>query len=152
MKTRTKRLLTIFIILFVIGAGFGTYKFVTIWYMPKRNVAKEKPAYTLTTVEVAKDFSSDTTAAEKKYKNNVIEVSGIVSSIEKDKDKNVNLIFDTTGVELQFTFLNEFNEEASKLKKGDKVKLKGNYTGYSNDDIFGLQVKFNNGFIDKETK
>jgi hypothetical protein len=35
------------------------------------------------------------------------------------------------------------------MEQGDQVALKGNYTGYSIDDIFGMQVKLNNGYIVK---
>jgi hypothetical protein len=133
----------------LVGFLVGVSVFLHEWFKPKRNIAREKPAFVLTVAELAQDFSRDAHAAEVKYLDKVLQVSGTVSTKEVDAYNNVNLFFTTDEAEVQVSFLGGDNTEAADMEQGDQVALKGNYTGYSIDDIFGMQVKLNNGYIVK---
>lgn len=143
MKTVVRNLLLIGVVGFVVGGSV----FLHEWFKPKRSIVREKAAYVVTLADVANDFIAGLATANQKYLNKVIELSAEVSSIEQDAHDNVNFIFSSEGMEVQVTFLAEFNEDAAKVNAGEQVRLKGNYTGYTEDDIFGLQVKLNNGYI-----
>ena len=135
------------LVLAVIGLVIGGAIFLKIWFQPKRDIPGEKPAHIVATAELTGDFIRDAAGAEEKYKNSVVELTGQITSAETDSRGNVNLLFSSDGADVQFTFLGEFNEAAAKLKAGDLVTVKGNYTGYVMDDILGLQIKFNNGYL-----
>lgn len=147
MKKRIKRVLVNLALMGGIGLLVGVSVFLHEWFKPKRSIVREEPAYVLTTAELLGDFLSDPVSAEAKYFDKVLQTSGTVSAKEVDAYQNVNLIFSIDGGEIQVSFLGDFNEDAAAVTEGDPVELKGNYTGYYVDDIFGTQVKLNNGYI-----
>jgi hypothetical protein len=150
MKGNFKRVIANLALMGAIGFVVGISVFLNEWFKPKRSIVREKPAYTLTCAELANDFVVNPGEAEAKYLDKVLQVSGTVSTTEIDAYDNVNLIFSLTDAEVQVSFLGDFNDDAAKVEKGDYVELKGNYTGYTQDDIFGMQVKLNNGYLVKD--
>lgn len=150
MKKELKQVILNVSLIGVIGFAVGVSVFLHEWFKPKRSIVREKAAYVLSSSELASDFAMNASEAEEKYLNTVVEMSGTVTSKEVDTYENVNLIFSSDNAEIQVSFLGDFNEDAQLVEQGDHVTLKGNYTGYSVDDIFGTQVKLNNGYIIKE--
>lgn len=134
-----KRLLKIGIILFGIGllTGFGTYLYV--FHKPHRNVAKEKPAYTLNADKLYNDFQTHEDSSYVKYGDKVIEVSGPVANVETtDNSASVTMLNDISGISFGFDSL-DYKAAENKLKtinKGDTVTIKGQLDGY--DMIMGV--------------
>lgn len=118
---------------FVIGIGVATY----VFNKPQRNVEDEKPAYTVTAIEIYNEFTSNEAQANQKYlsdKNGkIIQISGSVSEIIAHADTALTIsIKDAEMVEGGILCSFDKNEisKAAKFKIGDKVVLKGECTGY----------------------
>lgn len=117
----------------IIGLSVAIYMF----FKPQRNIADEKPVYTITAGELYKEFSTNEIVANQKYlsdKNGkVIQISGLVSEVIAQADTAVSItIKDTTmpiGDILCSVGKNDL-AKATKFKKGDKIVLKGECTGY----------------------
>lgn len=67
------------IIAVAVGAGVGVY----LWNKPHKNMARAKADLTVTAVELMADFNTDETAANAKYLDKVIAVSGQVQSVNE---------------------------------------------------------------------
>jgi hypothetical protein len=165
----------VFIILIVGVLMGGAIAYYITFLRPKRDIAGEKPAYTLTTDELGKTFELNLSETHTKFDDKVIQLMGVVEQTETDAAGNPNLFFhfegDSLEASIQFTFLDKFKQDALLLKQGDKVVVKGNYTGFikqeaddsSLDDFFDeepttdednidnklriIDIKFNNGYL-----
>jgi hypothetical protein len=96
-------------------------------------VTPSQPAIQVTAVKLAADYKANEVAADAKYKNNAVEVSGLVTTIGKD-------ILDTPyialsdGEEYSFTsvqcmFSKGDESQLATVSKGDRVTLKGEVSG-----------------------
>ena len=112
-------------ILFVglIGAGTVIYLF----NMPHRDVLSEEAAFELTTTQLVDAFLTDQPAANKKYLDKVITVSGEIVSIDKDMNNQTVIILkdekQVAGVRSSFTL--ETNPDPTSYQIGEQVKIKG---------------------------
>ena len=98
-------------------AGVGLYQYAM--HGGARDVAGEKPAYSLTAVALLNEFSTNGEAATKKYLNKTIEVAGEVSDAKDGEialNGGVRCAGVTTGVSLK-----------------ENVRVKGRVLGY--DDM-----------------
>lgn len=118
---------------FVIGIGVVTY----VFNKPQRNVADEKPAYTVTATEIFNEFTTNEALANQKYlsgkSGKIIQISGSVSEIIAQADTALTIsIKDNEMVEGGILCSIDKNEiaKAAEFKIGDKVVLKGECTGY----------------------
>jgi hypothetical protein len=119
----------------IAGLSVAIYMF----FKPQRNIAVEKPAYTITSGELYKEFSTNETVANQKYLSNengkIIQISGVVSEVIAQADTAVSItIKDSTmavGDILCSVGKNDL-AKAAKFKVGDKIVLKGECTGYVN--------------------
>ncbi|RYD81290.1 MAG: hypothetical protein EOP53_06775 [Sphingobacteriales bacterium] len=138
-----KKFYLLFAVLILAILG-GTVAFFYVWNKPKVSIAKTAPAFSIATSQLAAEFSKDSASANKKYLNKVISITGKVTEMETDAAGFVSLIFNEAGVDIQCTLDSAANTKAANRNLQDSVRIKGNYVGYLNDDIFGLQVKLNN--------
>lgn len=97
---------------------------------PRVGVEDKKPDYTLSAIALYKDFSNDENAANAKYINKVIEVSGELADIKNDDNR--------TTIYLKATEAGGINcSLKSKLETlvpiNSKVKIKGRCTGFLMD-------------------
>jgi hypothetical protein len=116
-----KILLTI-LVLGLIGAGVGIY----LWNKPHAKVEDAK-GLAITAAQLAKEFGADENAANAKYLNKAIEVSGTVSEVEKNQDGGTMVILDTgdpmAGVQCTM------RDKGAVVNKGQNVVLKGFCSG-----------------------
>ena len=103
----------------LLGAAIG-YLYL---YKDHRDVSKEEAAFQLTAETLVLDFQNDAVAANQKYLNQVIEVSGKVSEAS---DSTILL---EPGIFAAFT------EPAVAAQPGMQVTVKGRCIGY--DELFG---------------
>jgi hypothetical protein len=84
--------------------------------------------------------SEKTTAANKKYREKIITVSGRVSELEAPDSSSVNVKFvdTTTGDYAIFAFQEQHLAEAKSLKAGDSVSIKASCSGSSYSETFDL--------------
>lgn len=92
-------------------------------YQDHRDIATEQSVFQLTAENLTLDFQQNPDAANKKYLNQVIEVSGKVTEVTD------SIILLQPGV---FAATKDINPT---LSVGDRVKIKGRCIGY--DELFG---------------
>jgi len=131
MTPKTKRTILFTVLgLIAIGAGVGYY-----FYNKKPlNPDDVSPDAKTTSTELYQAFASDTVVAKKNFsrKNEVLEVSGIVSRISQNQDKQTIILLKTNeaGASLNCTM----EGPAVNIKEGDSARLKGFCTGMGAGD------------------
>ena len=124
MKTKSwvKKLLFGGLILLLIGAG-------VIWYIfseKHEDTASVKADYTTEAIPFIKEFEKDLKAANGKYADKIIEVTGIVTESEAaDTTINIKMADTATGSYLIFAFQQQHLQQAKTLKPGDRATIKG---------------------------
>ncbi len=94
------------------------------------DTASEKPAYTISAMELLAEFQQSDSAANKRYTEQILAVSGRVSEVEKaDTSATAKFVDSLTGSYLIFDFQSGASREAATLQPGDSVILKGSCSG-----------------------
>ncbi|PQJ13074.1 hypothetical protein CJD36_004840 [Flavipsychrobacter stenotrophus] len=116
------RVLIAIVVVGAIGAGVG-YK---MWTKPHPK-AEDQKGIAITTVALAKEYGADEKAADAKYLNKVIEVSGTVGETEKNQDGGLMVILQTedptAGVQCTM------REKTATVNKGQNLTIKGFCSG-----------------------
>lgn len=97
-----------------------------------------KPPIVVTAVKLSEDYKANEVAADAKYKDNPVKVSGIIYSISKDILDNpfVSLQGDQYGVNnVHCTFPRNDEPELAKISKGQQITLQGSVSGKMMDVI-----------------
>ena len=107
--------------LFAIGAGVGYY----LYTKKPLNPSNVSPDTKTTSAELYQAFAADSIAAKKKFsrKDEVVEVSGTITGISQNQDKQTVLLLKTNegGASVNCTM----EGPAGKFKEGDNLSLKG---------------------------
>ncbi|TWO31875.1 hypothetical protein E1J38_010840 [Seonamhaeicola sediminis] len=104
-------ILIVLLILAIIG-----YNYI---YQEHRNIEAEPPEFTLSSESLFNQFVENASDSEKKYLNKTIEVSGVITELDKS-----NLVLNEK-VFCQFQNLNNKN-----ISKSITIKIKGRFIGY----------------------
>ncbi|MFL9482035.1 OB-fold protein [Chitinophagaceae bacterium LWZ2-11] len=129
MKKKAILAALILILLVIVGVWFF------IFYKPshfKRDVADEK-GIQVTASAIVQDYMSNETAANAKYNNKAVEVSGDVVEVKKNEDGK-----STVTLRSGDSFSNVYctlKEAAPVLSTGDKITVKGICTGFLSDVV-----------------
>ena len=129
MSPQKKRNLLVLLLLILVS-GLGI-----IWYffnMPHRDIRKAKEDYILDASVIVSEYLQDAQKANQKYlaedgNSKILEVSGRVSDISEDAQGNLVVLLKETNDKagVSCTFLPEENKIISKIKKDEKIKVKG---------------------------
>ena len=108
--------------------------------------------HAVTATALFSEFIANDTASNSKYKDKVIEVSGIVSEATMAEDSTGTIrIQDSTGNFASFTIEKSQFEKMKNLKAGDTVNLKGVFSGSIFSEILGTtQINFIRTVINKK--
>jgi hypothetical protein len=129
MFTKRKKILFGILIVVLALAGLGIYKI----YKPHSNVSGEEAVASLSAPNLYLDFQHDENAANKKWVGKVIEVSGIISSVNESADYvSINLKALADGG-INCSILKKDLSPETKLKNGDSLIIKGKCTGFLMD-------------------
>jgi len=129
MKTYIKIALFVvsFIALSAIMAALYMYN------LKHTDMAKARPDFVVPASVLQKAFEEDETAASTKYKNKILEVTGIIASIEP-AGNNVLSISLVTGSDLSSVICTfPAVKDASKFKTGNEITLRGECSGFLMD-------------------
>jgi hypothetical protein len=110
-----------------------------------------KADYDLSATEFINQCLSDTATVKKTYNNKVVRLTGKISGIDIDTSnhsQDVTVYFSENNFTLQCRFEPKEFSQASKLKKGEGISLKGNFSSI-NEDIDPLAL-FNRCVLDKK--
>jgi len=117
-----KKILITLLILALIGGGTACY----MWNKPHAKVEDAK-GIAITAAALAKEYQTDEKAADAKYLNKVIEVSGTVNEIDKNQDGGAMLILDTgdpmAGIQCSM------RDKGASAAKGQNATIKGFCSG-----------------------
>ena len=129
----------IILIIIIVGIVCGGGGIIYVFFKPHRNLAKEKPSFTLTASELLKQFGAREDSAYKVYGDKALQVNGKIADITKkgnditfvleDQNSGVSCSFDSTYCVVNKAIIDG-------LKSGDEVNLKGKCDGY--DPIMGV--------------
>jgi hypothetical protein len=135
-----KKLLKIVIILIIIGIICGIGVYIYVFHKPQRNLANEKPSFTLNANDLIKQFSEKEDSSFKVFGNKAIQVNGIIADITKKDNLIQNIVLEnsSSGVSCNFDSLYsiENSVKIAKFKLGDSIILKGKCDGY--DMLMGV--------------
>lgn len=129
----SKGLKFVLVVILLIVAGSAMPK------TPEHAVAKKetpkvvKEAIKVTAVTLVADYKANEVAADAKYKNNLVEVSGIVKNIGKDIVDNPYITlsdgeqYSITSVQCMFSKSDEV--DLAKVSQGERITLQGEVSG-----------------------
>ena len=95
------------------------------------DISSQASVHTVTATKLYTEYDDNEVAADLKYKDKVITVSGVVDDIAKDilDDIYVTLKGDEYFGTVQCFFSDSHTNKAASLKKGDRLTIKGLCTG-----------------------
>lgn len=126
--TTKKKILSILLIGIFIAVAIALYMF----NKPARNVQATTTDFSYNASEIVNEYLTDANKANEKYldengNSKVLEITGTVATITEDFKANKVILLkeenDKAGVSATFT--PETNSNASKVKVGDKLTIKG---------------------------
>lgn len=123
MKRKNKIGIVVIVVIILGILAFPSLKNYLVYSYGKRDVQSEAAAFTITTKNIVAEFTANTEAANKKYLEKPVAVSGTITSVNK------------TEVILDETVNCNLTAADSSLKEGQKVTIKGRVVGY--DDLLG---------------
>lgn len=100
-----------------------------------------KASYTVSAFDFLKEFERNDSAANKKYTDKIITLSGKVSAAEAaDTTVNIKFIDPASASYVIFAFQEQHLPEAKALKVGDSVAIKGSCSGSIYSEILETRV------------
>jgi hypothetical protein len=123
MKNKLVITLVVLVLLGSVGAFIG-YR---MYNKPHPNVAAMKADVTFTAAALAKEYGADEKAADAKYLNKIIEVSGTISEVQDNQDggKMVILATEDPAQGVQCSMI----DKSAKYTVGQQVTVKGKCSG-----------------------
>jgi hypothetical protein len=127
-----KKIIFGILILGIIGA-FAAYK---IYNKPHVNVGEASADLRISADKILNDFILDETRANETYLEKIIEVTGVISDVKKEREKGIIALKTTDDFGSVLVHLSEeATKKISSLKVGQTIVLKGICTGYLMDVI-----------------
>jgi predicted negative regulator of RcsB-dependent stress response len=136
MKKWQKILLWLFVIALL---GFGIMKGY-LYYLnnkPHRDVTKEQ-GIAVTAEQIFNDFTTNEAAANQKYLNKAIEVSGEVVEAKKNQDSSTVVVLKTADP--VFGVNCTFKKDPGAIQPGNRITFKGICTGFISDVVINEGV------------
>jgi len=114
------------LILFVIFLSIVAITYLYIFHKPHRDYHSEPAAFSLLAPDLLLEFQSNETRCNEKYNNKMIEITGVITDVTKERNGFTSLAID-------YSVFCSFEISLEK-KAGEKIKIKGRCTGY--DELF----------------
>lgn len=128
-----KKWLILLIMAVLLAGATGFY----LYNKPHKNIAAADADFTVDAAALVKEFETDETAANTKYLDKIIVVKGKVASTEITSEGMINIALATDSeiATVSCAMLPGENKEASDIKVGDEVTIKGLCTGMLMDVV-----------------
>lgn len=120
------------LVILVLLLAVAAYVWFFVWNKPKTNVAGATAIKT-EAVALFNEYSTNEQAANQKYLEKILEVAGIVTSVNKNAEGQTVILLKTNDP--MFGINCTMEEKDIVLKEGDAVILKGICTGYLTDVV-----------------
>ncbi|MEQ1554754.1 MAG: hypothetical protein ABL929_11275 [Ferruginibacter sp.] len=141
----------ILLALLVIGASSAIYAYKE-YNRTAKDIASITPDFSISSNAIITEFVNNDTASVKKYTDKALEIKGIIKTIDKDENGAFTLVFsDTTNnTSVRCSMDSVHNSEASILKEGVAIQVKGICTGFNKDELgLGSDIILNHTCISK---
>lgn len=128
----------IIIALVILGGVVGAIIAYKMYNKPHRDISQEEPDYTYSSDELYNDYVSDEEAANAKYLDKVIQVSGPVDMVEINQGGDINITLNAEEAMMggvSATVDSRFKEQAESIEDGDQITLKCRCTGMLMDVV-----------------
>ncbi|MFM8592239.1 MAG: OB-fold protein [Sphingomonadales bacterium] len=126
-KKKWLRWILLAIVVMALAGGAVFYYVMTAQFA---DTTSEKPAYSISAMDLLGEFQQNDSAANKKYSEKIVAVSGLVSEVEgADTSATVKFVDTLTGSYLIFDFQSGASRQAAALQPGANVTLKGSCSG-----------------------
>jgi hypothetical protein len=127
-----KKIVTGILLLALAAAGYGWF----LYQKPPPDVREQKAGIEIAAVELLKAFQQDETAANAKYVDKVLIVSGTVASVQTDSSGQATLSLQTNDLLAAVTCsFYQDDEGVKKIKAGSMARIKGICTGMLADVV-----------------
>ncbi len=130
-----------------VGAYFFYYGYSEFNRVPETAADKETDLK-VEAEALMDEFIKDQDSAEKKYGKKTIEITGTILAIEINGSEDISVSLKTNATDdigiplsVKVMLTPDMESKAKSLKEGDKITLKGLYTGMNTD------IEFNRGII-----
>ena len=121
-----KRILVGMTIIALLGAG-------VVWYIFSEkfdDITEVKVDYTVNAADLIHEFEKDNNLANKKYAEKILVVNGMVSETEgADTTVNIKMADTTSGSYIIFAFQQQHRRQATNIKAGEQVSIRGSCSG-----------------------
>jgi len=119
----------------IVGVTIG----MRLYYKQPANTADLKANASVSIDQITSDFTRDSAKARKKYNNDVIMMTGMVEKTEKDQAGHIYVDFVANNVKVQCLVQDDAKSDCENIKSGQRVNLKGKFTGYTFDEMIDPQ-------------
>jgi len=123
--------IALFVVFFMALAGILTGLY--LFNLQHKDLKNVKPDFIITAVDLQKAFESNETSANSRFVKKVIEVSGTIESVKAGEDKSLNVALKTGSVLGSVICTFQSDSEASILKVGDNIVIRGECSGFLTD-------------------
>ena len=140
----------------VVGPLFAFLGFMLVenyvWNEKHEDTVNVKTDYTVTAADLLREFASNDSAANTKYREKILIVEGIVSQSEMQADSTSNIQFsDSTGSYIIFSFDKDQYDQVKNIKPGSFVSAKGSCSGSMYSEILGTSsISFKRSTLNKK--
>lgn len=136
-----KRIIGILVLILVLAGGWYGYRKVFGKVESLQNVQAD---VTLPAAELLAAFERDSAAANKRFLEKNIETTGRVRSVESE-ERSATVVLGEEGSmsSIRCSMDSSFVQQATALKEGSTVTIKGYCTGFNMDELLGSDVILN---------
>lgn len=149
---KRKKTIWLIILLVALGAAWYGYKEYT---RTNKDLQKVDAHFTLSAVDLIKEYEANDSAATKKYNGKIVEVNGPVKAIDKDEQGYYTIVLgDTASLSsIRCSMDSTHREDAANIVKGSSATIRGACTGFNKDEMgLGSDVILNRSVIIKKEK
>ena len=129
-----KKIIWIIVLLVVAAVGVYGYKEYT---RTNKDISKTKPDFTLAASQLIRDFEANDSLSAKKFNGKVLELKGLLRSVERDEAGFYTLVMgDSTSISsVRCSIDSTYHSNASRVIINSSIIVRGVCTGYNRDDL-----------------
>lgn len=143
----------IIVMVIIIAAAIGGVYAWNEFNRKHKDLTNVSPAYNVQAVELIKEFENNDSVSNQKYTGKVVAVEGIIKEIQKDEQGYYTIVLGEPSEmsSVRCSIDSTHNSDVTSLQKGNRVSVKGSFTGYKADDtgLLGSDVEMNRCVVQK---